>query len=208
MPYTVVTVARSLGARGEEVAHAAAGGLGYRYVDDEIVLRAAEKAGVSPEAVERAEQRRPLMLRMLEAMATAPSPELAEWNPALLAPQASSEAYQAFITEVIRETAQAGRVLIMAHGGGIHLAGMPGVLRVFVTASPAVRAQRLAAEAKLEQRAAEKAVADSDKSRADFLRRFYGLREEGPSHYDIVLNTDVLTSAEAAAIIVAAAGAA
>ncbi|HXH22866.1 MAG TPA: cytidylate kinase family protein, partial [Dehalococcoidia bacterium] len=49
---SVVTVARTMGAGGEQVALQVALDLGYRYVDDEIVIGAARAAGVSPEAIE------------------------------------------------------------------------------------------------------------------------------------------------------------
>ena len=41
----VVCVSRTLGAGGEAIAFQVATELGYRYVDDEIVSRAAEVAG-------------------------------------------------------------------------------------------------------------------------------------------------------------------
>jgi cytidylate kinase len=54
----------------------------------------------------------------------------------------------------------------------------------------------------LGERPAEKLVADADASRADYLRRFHNVDRELPIHYDLVVNTDVLTP-EAGADIVA-----
>ena len=36
-------------------------------------------------------------------------------------------------------------------------------------------------------------MADSDVRRAQYLRRFYGVVEERPTHYDLVLNSDTLS---------------
>ncbi len=206
MPYRVVTIARAIGAHGEEIGGAVASALGFRHVDDEIIVRAAAKAGASADAVERVEQRKPMLTRMLEALAAAPPPEgFGGWDPTVFEPPTRSAAYQAFITDVIKETANEGNVVIVAHGAGVPLAGTPDVLRVFVTASAAVRAERLAGMAKLDAAKAAAAVRESDKSRADFLHRFYGLREEAPTTYDVVINTDALGIDQAAALIVAAA---
>ena len=44
-----------------------------------------------------------------------------------------------------------------------------------------------------------------DAARRDYLKRFYGVDEESPTHYDLVINTDVL-SVEQAADVVSQAG--
>jgi len=204
MDCRVICVSRSLGARGEEVARLLAKSLGFRYVDDEIVSRAAEKAGVSPETVEKAERTPPLVVRILEAMAAAPP---AEPSGAAVLPflTQTSQGYQDVLGQVIRETAQAGNVVIVAHGASIPLTGMAALLRVFVTASPDTRARRIGEERSLDERAARKEVEDSDGQRREFLRRFYEVSRESPTHYDLVVNTDVLTPKQAASVVVAAA---
>ena len=68
----VVCVSRTLGAGGEAIAFQVATELGYRYVDDEIVSRAAEVAGVSQEEIERAEHSQSLVTRIMEALAATP----------------------------------------------------------------------------------------------------------------------------------------
>ena len=204
MDCRVICVSRSLGARGEEVARLVADSLAFRYVDDEIVSRAAEVAGVSPETVEKAERTPPLVVRILEAMAAAPP---AEPSGAAVLPflTQTSRGYQEVLERVIRETAQASNVVIVAHGASIPLTGMPALLRVFVTASPETRARRIAQERSLDERAARKEVGDSDGQRREFLRRFYEVSRESPTHYDLVVNTDVLSPGQAASVVVAAA---
>jgi hypothetical protein len=39
-----------------------------------------------------------------------------------------------------------------------------------------------------------------------YLRRFYSVREELPTHYDLVVNTDTFTVEQAAGLVVQAAG--
>ena len=57
-----------------------------------------------------------------------------------------------------------------------------------------------AAEA-LEPAKAARAVKDSDAGRRDYLKRFYEIDEELPTHYDLVVNTDVLTFERAADLV-------
>jgi len=46
-----------------------------------------------------------------------------------------------------------------------------------------------------------RAVNDSDAGRADYLKRFYGISEELPTHYDLVVNTDAISIEQAAGLI-------
>ncbi len=203
MACRVVSISRSLGAGGEEIGRAVAKELGFRYADEEIIVRAAEKAGVSPETVAQVEHTPGLIVRILESMARV-SPEPRGWTAhATLLSEAAG--YEGLIQRVVRETAAEGKVVIVAHGASVPLAGTEGLLRVFVTGSPEVRAQRLAREANLSEAAARKAVRESDQQRRDYLRRFYEVAQELPTHYDVVVNTDVLSLEQAARVVLGAA---
>jgi len=56
----VVCISREVGAGGETVGRAVAEGLGFRYVDEEIVTFAADKVGVPADLVADVEARRSL----------------------------------------------------------------------------------------------------------------------------------------------------
>jgi len=204
MECKVISISRSLGAAGEEIGRLVAKELGFRYADEEIIVRAAERAGVSPQAVAAAEHTPGLVTRILEAMArTPPDPE--GWASSAVALADAPPDYAALIGQVIVETAREGNVVIVAHGASIPLAGTPGLLRVLITGSPETRAARLSKSPGMDERKAKKAIQDSDRERAEYLQRFYNIRDERPAHYDIVLNTDVLPFSKAAALIAAAA---
>jgi len=51
MAFSVVCISRTLAAGGEAVGRAVAPRLGYRFVDEEIVSKAAQKAQVDPAVV-------------------------------------------------------------------------------------------------------------------------------------------------------------
>lgn len=203
MARSIVCISRSAGAGGEEVAKLVAEQLGFRYVDDEIVQRAAEIAGVSPEQVIEAEHSRPLIARVMEALATAPM--VSEGGYVAVPISNPTASYSHLIEHVIRETAEGKHVVIVAHGASHALGGRPEVLRVLVTASPQTRAARLSRESDIDEKAATKSVDESDKERARYLDRFYKVKQELPVHYDLTLNTDLVTPAIAAALIATAA---
>ena len=203
MACTVVTISRTLGAGGEEIGFAAASELGFRYADEEIIIRAAEKADVSPETVAAVEHTPGLVTRILDAMARTP-PDAAGYGVYPQATGESRDAYQGLIERVVRETAAEGGVVIVAHAAGVPLTGMKGLLRAFVTAPREVRIARLVREGTTEAQAG-KAVEGSDRQRREYLRHFYDVREELPTHDDLVLNTEVFSIPAAAKLLVAAA---
>jgi cytidylate kinase len=79
------------------------------------------------------------------------------------------------------------------------------VLRVLITASPKTRARRVAEAQNISEAEGGKLVARGDANRADYLKRFYRASAELPSHYDLVINTDRVSTDDAAALISSAA---
>jgi len=192
-----------MGAGGEEIARLVSQALGFRLVDDEIIVRAAEKAGVTPESMGKAERSASVIDRILKYMGTAPvEAGYGAYVPPVVD---ASGSYEGIITSVIRETAAAGNVVILAHGASIPLAGTPGLLRVLVTGSAESRAARLASQG-MDAGKAKKQVDASDAQRREYLQRFYDVRQESPTLYDLVVNTDNISPAAAAASIAAALG--
>jgi cytidylate kinase len=117
----------------------------------------------------------------------------------------TSDDLRVFVREAIEETAARGDAVIVAHAASHALGGRQEALRVLVTASPETRARRIAEGERLDEPKAARAIDDADAARADYLKRFHGVREELPTQYDLVLNTDQLSFDETAALISAAA---
>ena len=201
MSAEVVTIAMTTGARAEQIGRAVAQQAGFRYVSDEIIDRAAEHAGVSREAVAEVEQSPTLISRIMHSLAIGMS---GEWGGGAMTPDEvdPSASYRRLIQDVIRQVAAQRKAVILAHGASILLANTPGVLRVLITASPATRAARLAAERGQNEQQATSDIQRADRERRAFFKRFHGLDAELDTHYDLVINTDVL-SPEAAARLIA-----
>lgn len=205
----VVCISRDAGAGGEAVGRALAQGLGFRYVDEEIVTRAASKLGVEVDLVADVESRRSLARRLLEEVVSdmAHASMLTGVSPPRSTTTASDD-YRALIQQTIFETAEQGNVVIVAHAASVALGGARDVMRVLVTASPQTRAERLALDLGVSASEAKKLVREGDRARADYLRRFYGVKRELPTHYDLVVNTDAIGLEEASRLVLAACGAA
>lgn len=207
MSVEVVSISRTLGSGGEPIGTALAARLGFRYVDEGIISVASEKARVAPPVIADAEHRRSLVARMMDSLAVVPLAKsllAAEFESNRAALPGSREAYRALIREAIADIAASGHVVIVAHAASLMLAGSPGVLRVLVTASPATRAERLGLwDKSLDARRTEEVIAESDNERRIYLRDFYGVSEELPIHYDLVVNTDVVTTDQAVAAVLA-----
>ena len=60
-------------------------------------------------------------------------------------------------------------------------------------------------ERNLDRREADRLVKAEDAGRAAYLKRFHGIDHELPTHFDLVVNTDVLTVVDAVNVIVTAA---
>lgn len=57
----IITISREMGSGGIPIAHKVAEKLGYKLIDGEAIMEAANSYGLSPEAVEQADEK-PLIL--------------------------------------------------------------------------------------------------------------------------------------------------
>jgi len=196
-----------------EVARGVAERLGFALVDEGIILRAAAEAGVDADTLADEERRRSFVDRALASAGTTVGGSAAGaggmdsfYAASFAAPTAHGSAgLRGFIRAAIEETAERGSVVIVAHAASHALAAQPNVLRVLVTASRSAREARIASEQNLDAKAAARALDRSDAARADYLKRFYGLKSELPTQYDIVLSTDRLSADEVASLVALAA---
>lgn len=204
----VITIARTVGSLGEEVAREVARRLGYRYVDYQIVQQAAQEAGASPEAIAEAQQAPSLLTRLLETLARNPSmPETVWANPAapIDSPLYTSGDYRRFVEQVITDVADQGRAVILGHSAQAVLRGRTDVLRTLVTASLDHRVRRVMDAMGIDAKEAEKVIKRSDHERIVFMDRIYELGWLSPEDYDVCVNTDHLNPEQVAELVIKAA---
>lgn len=182
--------------------------LGFRLIDQDIVTRAAVEAGVDKDVIADVEQRKSVLVRLIEGLGPAGMAAGYGIAPAAIHGhgQPATDELRGLIQSVIEETAAAGEAVIVAHAASLALAEHDDVLRVLVTASPHTRGRRLAAALGVSETEAARTVKQSDAGRADYIKRFYRINSELPTHYDLVINTDRLAPEHAAQLIAQAAG--
>lgn len=181
-------IAGTDGSLSERVGELVAERLGYRVANGAIIVAAAQAEGLLPESVSAAESRG--AGRTLEVD---------------FGRVEKTETVRGLIKDAVQQAAAEGSVVIVAHAASYALAGRAGVLRVLVTAPTETRVGRVAAHDNVDEKQAGKTVAESDKSRASYLERFYQVKRENATDYDLIVNTERLTAEQAAALIVDAA---
>jgi cytidylate kinase len=200
MACRVVCVSHATGSSGEEVGKQVAERLGYLYVDEGIVAQAARRGGMEPRDVADEERRKSFALRVLEVMAEGGADGWMGGIPLNTEGMTSGE-IRALIRETVEQTAGRGNVVIVAHAASYAIEPSAASLRVLVTASPKTRAQRVGAKEAVDEAQAVRTVKDADAGRRDYLKRFYGVDRETPTDYDLVINTDVFSTEQAAEIV-------
>jgi cytidylate kinase len=172
-----ITISRQMGSQGTEVANALGQRLGYRVVWRDLINQAAARSGL-PEV----------------ALATIDELGLLGLHPSLKERQAYHEA----VRQVIEGLAAQGEVVIVGRAGQVILRDRPDVLHVRIIAPAPLRAERVARTHRVSLEAAYEQVLASDRSRANYLRRYYHAHWDDPELYDLTLNTQRLTPDEAA----------
>src|SRR5437667_12887280 len=116
----VVCISYTSGAGGEEIGRLVAERLGFLYVNEEIVSRAAERAGIDPGTVADEERRKSMFENLMEAMAHGGA---ATGVPPVFADEVPSEHVRAYIRETLQEAAERGNAVIAAHAAAyaVHL---------------------------------------------------------------------------------------
>jgi cytidylate kinase len=204
VPCSVICISHATGSGGDEVGRLVAERLSFLHVDEQIVASAAARGGISPADVADEERRKSLAARILASISEGGAGTIALGGaiPYPLEDERPSSDIRALIREAIEQTAARGDVVITAHAASQALHAGPRVLRVLVTASPETRARRVSEGAGIDARKAKRVVGDADAARREYLKRFYDVDDEQPTHYDLVVNTDALSVEEAAELIV------
>jgi len=199
MGYRAIALSQVDGAGGESIGHDLAERLSFGYLNEAIISRVARDYGVTTAAVAEAERRKSFLSRVAEMAALG--------SMAGVVPDAApyifdeTDALLSMIREAVRDAAARGDVVLVAHAACYACADAPDVLRVCVTAPLSVRAARVAAERGIDEKEAAKLLRRSDVGRAAYLKRVYGVEEESPSDYDVVVNTERLSMDDAVGLV-------
>jgi cytidylate kinase len=197
----IITISRQYCAGGSEVARRVARALGWKVVDNELIDRVAERAGVPPEEVAQRDERAPGFLeRLIRALARSVPELFPKATDKVPEPEEANLVRQT--ESVVAELAAQGRVVLVGRAGPAVLRGKYDALHVKIVAPLAFRLP--AAEARLGtgREKAERTLHEVDANRARYLKQHYGRDWNEMTNYDLVLNSGTLGLEGAAALIV------
>jgi cytidylate kinase len=198
MGYRAIAMSQVYGSGAESIGRDVAQQLGFGYLNEAIVAQVASDRGVDQAVVSEAEQRRSFFSRLAE-MAARAAPDVTASPPLYKFDETDMLLW--LIRDAVRDAADRGNVVLVAHAACYACAGRSDVLRVWVTAPPSARASRVAATLGLSDKDAAKAVRQSDAARASYLKRVHDVGEESNTDYDVVINTERLSNEAAAGLI-------
>jgi len=176
----IITISREMGSGGIPIAHKAAEKLGYTLVDGEAIAKVAASYGLTPEALEKADEKPPAFVDEIDA-------------------QVEIDSHR--VELIVLEYALKGNVIIYGRGGQDLLSGIGSVFRVRVTAPFEDRVERWAEREWLDPDLARILVRKSDQQRAGFIKYYFDRDWLDPLGYDLIVNTQRLSEETAVKLI-------
>ena len=179
----VISISREFGSGGRLIGKQLAARLGIPCYDRTLILKTAEKSGLSPDFIARAEER----ARSRFHMSIAPI--------GIGAPTMSSHgipvSHQAFFaqSDVIRELADQGPCVIVGRCSDYVLGERSNCLKVFIYADLADRVTRCAEEYHIETANMTERVKEIDRGRANYYNYYTGHNWGEMRQYDLTLNS-------------------
>ncbi|MGH7559730.1 MAG: AAA family ATPase [Gemmatimonadales bacterium] len=188
----LITISRQFGAGGAEVARRVAAELGWRVVDNELLDRIAERAGLPPEEVADREETAPGFIERLARALARSAPETFPPT-AEEPPPEPAESHLVRVTEtVVAEMAAESRVVLVGRAGAAVLGRSQDVLHVKVVAPLRYRIEEVARRGDTDLKGAEHLIRESDGNRVRYHKQYYQRDWNDASNYHMVLNTEAL----------------
>lgn len=208
MGRSVVTITEAVGSGAAEIGRLVGERLGIPVVDREVLQRAAQEAGVSPETIEEAERAPSFLARMVEWLGVySVSDGPLDLGPLDDIPTLSgitNQSYRQLIEDVIRNIADTSEAIIIGHAAHVILRDHSNVLRVYLSAPLSTRVARVSEMEGIDRATAQKMVREHDTVRRTFFEDHYKVRRNEAQNYDLCLRTDKLRFDACADLICAA----
>ncbi|MBT0662684.1 cytidylate kinase family protein [Geobacter pelophilus] len=180
----IITISREMGTGALSIAKDVAKKLKYTLVDGSKISELGSKYGLSPEILERVDEKPPVYIT---------------------AEDRQQAAYLNEIELIILDLARKGNVIIYGRGGQDLLSGLSNVLRIRFIAPFEERVEMLAEREWMDPDLARHLIRKSDHQRGGFIHFYFNRDWNDPLGYDLIYNTSNLTPAWIVDSIVAAA---
>ena len=164
---SLIVISREMGSGGTHLGRAVAQRLGYRFGERDVILEAVKRYRIPEESLSRLEEGKPRFWERFD-----------------------SERYLAYLQAVVYAFAADDDAVIAGRAAPFFFQGVDHALRVRVTAPVAVRAARLAGEAKIPLGEAEERISRYDSDSAACLAQLFNVECNAAHCYDVVLNTE------------------
>ncbi|MDE5554191.1 MAG: cytidylate kinase-like family protein [Muribaculaceae bacterium] len=195
----VITVGRSFGSGGRILAKIIADKLGIAFYDRELLIKAAEKAGMSPEYFERNDERVPRFFSGLFSFNHGYSPMSFYAGTSSIT---SDGIYQAQC-DFMHDIADAGPCVIVGRSADYVLRDVENVVNIFVHAPMKDCVKRILDRAdRLTEDDARSLAERTNKVRAAFYNFYTDKRWGAASSYDITVNSSLLPLEECADFVI------
>ena len=188
----VITISRQIGAGGWTLGKRLSKRLGYRYVNEGMIIEVARKVGVSSDDVRAFEKEGATnLMRFIDRMVSRNFIDrLISHKYGYLHEKSYVEAVRAIIQELYKQ----GDMVIIGRGSQYILKGYKNAWHILLVAELGDRARFLMKRYQLTEKEAQKAIEQRDEVRRRFLA-FFSDKEshDDPLSYNLVLNMSQLS---------------
>ncbi|MBQ7671370.1 MAG: cytidylate kinase-like family protein [Clostridia bacterium] len=192
----VITIGRQYGSGGRDVGHKVAEMIGSKCYDQDLIVMAAKKSGISEEALARADEQASSSLLYTLAMGasmiyTNTTPMAVPINDALFIAQ----------SEIIRELSETENCVIVGRCADYILKDHEKLVKVFVQGDMPERIARIMERAGIPESEAKDRIAKKDKKRANYYNYYTGGKWGKPDNYNLIVSTSKIGVDGAAKLI-------
>jgi cytidylate kinase len=201
----IITIRGQLGSGAPEIGKIIARKLTIDYVDREILSSVASHLNWTEKGI--GDKEMPpgtLSGRILEALDRSYPPGVAPggvYVPGSEFPLGDKD-YLDSLRMVIKDLAGKGSIVIRGRGSQFILKGYPETLHVLTVCPLEIRLNRVMESLSVDADTAKKEISSFDSSRREFIKRYFNSDLENPINYDLVINTESLSIANAADIVI------
>jgi hypothetical protein len=175
----IITVSRGYGAHGEEVAHKLSELTGFQLLDREILDAIINDIGIQN--------------KMVELFDEDTRSELESWFYGMITGSIVDKSdYLKSLTKIIGSILKYGETVIVGRGANV-IVGQDKGFHLRVTASMKRRADTIAERLGISYDEAFKKIEDSDKRKAAYFKKSFGVDINDLTLYDLVISTDNLS---------------
>ncbi|MBQ3708743.1 MAG: cytidylate kinase-like family protein [Clostridia bacterium] len=197
MANCIVTIARQYGSGGREVGRLLSERTGWKFYDKDLITLAAQKSGLSSEALRNVDEKAANSLLYTLALGSSIYNHGLERvnlpiNDRLFVVQ----------SEIIKDLAATGEgAIIVGRCADYVLAGRDNLVRVYITADFDSRVKTVMERHELTEAAAKDLIVKTDKRRANYYSYYTGEKWGRADKYDLVISTDRIGIDGAASLI-------